>query len=283
MTSRVVECQAQSASGNSSAEPTGVLNAIAEEIAANARKAGCGRIECKILVADLTTVDGSTSQFGVQFSDEMSKALAGFLQAEHVLDRSVLRTFFQEQRIPSKLLSEPLPARWMGKKLGATMVVLPGLDYAHGSEVSFKLVEVGSGAVFKSNKLGITFATSGAYDLRAADGYGPLGSRAASPANEPTYKLGPKNPGIKLPQCFYSPNPEYSASARNNHFGGTTLVEAIISKEGRVVDPRVVRGLPHDLNEMALATITTWRCRPAVLDGNPVAVVVPFEITFRPN
>jgi hypothetical protein len=279
----LIECQTPSASENSTAAPVALLDGIAEKTAAVAKKAGCDRIDCKFLVSDMNTTAGSTSEFGVRFSDKFSQALVKFLPAGDILDRSVLRDFLREQRIPSKLLSESSAARWMGKKFGATIIILPVLSFAKDSQVSFKLVKVDSGKVIESHELKIALVASSMDDLRAVDGYGPVGARAARPANEPTYAFGPKNPKVKFPQCFYTPSPPYSSSARSIYFSGTLLVEAIISKDGNVVDPRVIRGLPYDLNEMAMATITTWRCRPAVLDGNAVAVVVPFEITFRPN
>jgi Gram-negative bacterial TonB protein C-terminal len=169
-----------------------------------------------------------------------------------------------------------------GKKLGATTVILPVLTFTRGSEVFFKLIKVDSDKVVESSELKVALATPSLEDLKAGEVYGSLNPRALT-TTEPTYVVGPKHPEVKFPECFYTPYPPYSDSAKGLHFGVIVFIEAIISKDGHVEDPRVVRGLPFDLNEMALKTIATWRCRPAVLDGNPVRTTIPFEITFRPN
>ena len=87
--------------------------------------------------------------------------------------------------------------------------------------------------------------------------------------------------GVSLPRCSYMPNPPYSENARKFRISGSLLVEAVITSEGKLEDPRIVRGLPGGLNENALATLKNWRCDPALKDGKPVAVVVPFEVNFR--
>jgi hypothetical protein len=279
----LIECQTPSASENSTAAPVALLDAIAEKTAAVARKAGCGRIDCKILVSDVNTTAGSTSKFGIRFSDEFSQALAKFLPAGHVLDRSVLKDFLQEQRIPSKQLSEPLPARWLGKKLGATTVILPVLSVANGSQVFFKLLSVDSNKVLNPDELKIIVQTPSIEDLKAAEVYGSLTPRTVNASAEAIYAVGKKHPEIGLPTCYYTPQPPYSKSASAANFGGVVLIDAMISKDGQVGEFRVVYGLPYDLNEAVLKTLPTWRCHPATLDGKPVKVNVPFEVTFRPG
>ena len=44
----------------------------------------------------------------------------------------------------------------------------------------------------------------------------------------------------------------------------------IIDEEGNVTQVRVLKGLPEGLAESAVATVQTWRFKPATLKGQPV-------------
>jgi periplasmic protein TonB len=88
--------------------------------------------------------------------------------------------------------------------------------------------------------------------------------------------------GVGLPSCFYMPNPPYSDEARKAKYSGTVLVEAVVTVDGRVTNPRVIKSPGLGLDESTVNTLRTWRCKPANgPNGKPVAVQVPFEVTFR--
>ena len=88
--------------------------------------------------------------------------------------------------------------------------------------------------------------------------------------------------GVGMPSCFYMPNPPYSEEARKAKYSGTVLVEAIVTVDGRVVNPRVIKSPGLGLDDSTVNTMRTWRCKPANgPNGKPVAVQVPFEVTFR--
>ncbi len=58
--------------------------------------------------------------------------------------------------------------------------------------------------------------------------------------------------------------------------------EVVIRKNGRVDSPKVLRGLGHGLEEMAINEIVAnWRFRPATLDGRPVDLLATVEVTFN--
>ena len=60
------------------------------------------------------------------------------------------------------------------------------------------------------------------------------------------------------------------------------LVEAIIGKDGRVRDARVVRSQPlFDL--AALDAVREWRYTPTLLNGEPVEVILTVAVTFALN
>ena len=62
---------------------------------------------------------------------------------------------------------------------------------------------------------------------------------------------------------------------------GFIIAEAIVTTEGRLQNARIISGLPGGLNEQTIATLGTWRCKPAVKDGYPVSTQIPFEVNFR--
>jgi hypothetical protein len=51
-----------------------------------------------------------------------------------------------------------------------------------------------------------------------------------------------KRQGIEPPRCNYMPNPEYTDAARAVKFSGTLLLEAIVTKQGALVEARITRG-----------------------------------------
>lgn len=88
--------------------------------------------------------------------------------------------------------------------------------------------------------------------------------------------------GVGQPVCIYCPLPEYSDEARKAKYQGTVLLEITVTVDGRVLDPRVVRGPGLGLEEKALATVKTWKMRPATgPNGKPVTCRAWIEIGFR--
>jgi hypothetical protein len=70
--------------------------------------------------------------------------------------------------------------------------------------------------------------------------------------------------GTKPPSCIYMPNPPYTQPAREAKAGG-----------------KIVHGLPFGLNQVSMETVKTWKCNPAIQNGVPIAVIIPFEMNFR--
>ena len=52
------------------------------------------------------------------------------------------------------------------------------------------------------------------------------------------------------------------------------ILEAIIGKQGGVIDVEVLRGCRLGLNEAAVAAVQQWQYTPTLLNGRPVEVVV---------
>jgi protein TonB len=61
---------------------------------------------------------------------------------------------------------------------------------------------------------------------------------------------------------------------------GTVVVQALIGKDGRVADTRVLKSIPA-LDDAAEDAVRRWRFKPAQADGVPVETWVSVPIQFR--
>ena len=107
------------------------------------------------------------------------------------------------------------------------------------------------------------------------EGRPPTNELASGP-----YELG-KRMGVSPPRAVSAPDPKYSEVARQIGFEGTTVLSLIVTPEGTARDIKVVKPLGLGLDEEAVKAVSTWRFAPARKDGNPVAVPINVEVTFR--
>jgi len=100
---------------------------------------------------------------------------------------------------------------------------------------------------------------------------------------------GPAGPGIGpmqiagnvlAPVRIFSPDPHYPEEARHARVQGVVILQTIIDKVGNVTDVRVLKGLPSGLTEAAVAAVSSWRFKPATLEGKPVAVYYLVTVSF---
>lgn len=74
-------------------------------------------------------------------------------------------------------------------------------------------------------------------------------------------------------------NPKYPAEAKKKHIQGTVVLAAIISKQGRIQSLHVIQG-PNLLRNSSLTAVRTWRYKPYLLNGKPVAVKTQINIVY---
>jgi TonB family protein len=74
--------------------------------------------------------------------------------------------------------------------------------------------------------------------------------------------------------------PVYPEVARAAKVSGTVILEATISKEGKVTDLRVVGGPPL-LQQAALDAVEQWTYRPYMLNGQPAEVRTTVNVLFQ--
>lgn len=87
--------------------------------------------------------------------------------------------------------------------------------------------------------------------------------------------------GVSNPVALYRPDPEYSEEARKAKLQGTVLLQVIVDENGRVRNPKVLRSLGLGLDEQSVKMILTWKFKPAMKAGKPVAVSILVDTSFR--
>jgi protein TonB len=96
--------------------------------------------------------------------------------------------------------------------------------------------------------------------------------------SEVVYEIGN---GVTAPKPVSTPNPAYSDKARKKKINGTVIVAMIVTPEGKVRDVKVIKSLEESLDQQAITAVRAWKFEPAMKDGNPVAVHMRAEVSFR--
>jgi protein TonB len=104
----------------------------------------------------------------------------------------------------------------------------------------------------------------------------PVVKQAAPPAPPKRIRLG----GIvEQSKLISGPRPVYPPLARQARIEGTVRLEAVISRDGTILNLRAVSGHPL-LIPAALAAVRQWVFRPTSLNGDPVEVATEIEVHF---
>lgn len=84
---------------------------------------------------------------------------------------------------------------------------------------------------------------------------------------------------IKEPKKLTHVAPVYPDIAIRAKISGDVVLECRISPQGRVVEVKVLRGIPL-LNDAAIAAVRQWVYTPTLVDGVPVHVIMPVTVQF---
>ncbi len=83
----------------------------------------------------------------------------------------------------------------------------------------------------------------------------------------------------QLPELIQRTAPSYPETARLAGIDGTVMVQALVGRDGRVKETRIVQSIPI-LDEAAVQAVRQWVFVPAKLKGKPVAVWVGAPVKF---
>ena len=101
----------------------------------------------------------------------------------------------------------------------------------------------------------------------------------APPSEEELPKFGEYVYVEELPEAVTKIAPTYPDLAREAGVDGTVLVQALVGKDGRVKDTKVVKSIPM-LDAYAVAAVKQWVFKPALSNNKPVAVWVAVPVRF---
>jgi protein TonB len=110
-----------------------------------------------------------------------------------------------------------------------------------------------------------------------ATGDGEL--QVAPPSEEELPKFGEYVYVEELPEAITKVPPIYPDMAREANVDGTVLVQALVGKDGKVKDTKVVKSIPM-LDEAAVKAVVQWVFKPALSNNKPVAVWVAVPVRF---
>ena len=109
---------------------------------------------------------------------------------------------------------------------------------------------------------------------------------AAPPPPPPPKKVEEKAPqrirvggNVQAANLVSQQRPVYPPLAKQARISGTVELSAIIGRDGRVQDLKVVKGHPL-LVQAALDAVKNWVYRPTLLNGEPVEVSTTIDVNF---
>lgn len=95
------------------------------------------------------------------------------------------------------------------------------------------------------------------------------------PGSRPLRVGGP----IKAPMKVKHVNPVYPEQAQQARVQGVVVCEAVIDRDGKVADAKILRSIPL-LDEAALAALRQWEFEPTLLNGEPVPIIMTVTVNF---
>lgn len=114
--------------------------------------------------------------------------------------------------------------------------------------------------------------------------YKPTAAELApvTPAAKPS--LPPGVPvGVVTGKPIKKVSPSYPQSAKSNHIGGTVLLMAIITKEGKISSLDVIASPDKSLSDAAMDAVKHWTYQPYLLNGQPTEVDTRITVNFNLN
>ena len=261
--------------------PTQELHDLAARIVKDAPGSVCDPQSCRILVMNLTLVSGSTSLLGIKLAGELSREITlqgGIIQS---IDRTRLATFLEEERIPAALLNNEKAIRWLGKRLEANAVLAGTTEDKDGS-LLIKVRLFSSEKEEKGPEEELVFPNPDPKNsLTPIEPFPPRPTALGLFSDSGTFRAG--KDGVGTPMCTYCPQPSLPILARDAKFGGTIMLDAVVSTEGVVRAARILRGAPFGMNDATIHSVFGWKLKPATLQGKPVQTAIQIEVTFHLN
>ncbi|MCD4653272.1 energy transducer TonB [bacterium] len=86
---------------------------------------------------------------------------------------------------------------------------------------------------------------------------------------------------VKSPKRIHYVNPKYPEIARKARISGIVILEAIINKEGNVIDVKILKSLNSLCDASAIRAARQWKFEPGTQNDIPVDVVMTLTVQFQ--
>jgi protein TonB len=226
-----------------------------------------------------------TQQWTTLGSITFQCALAGLLIAVPLLRPQALPTIPDALHLSLPLLQKP-PVEQVRRKASAdaTAISVPAASAAAAS------VSTGNAVWLRLGSLTDGPAPPFDANLRMSEaGPGPLGiASLPGDGTEPSVVVERAHPitpvrissGVSKGMLLTPIQPVYPAIAREARAEGAVVMEAVISRTGRIESLRAISG-PQMLRSAALTAVEAARYRPYLLNGEPTEVQTTITVIFQ--
>jgi TonB family protein len=85
---------------------------------------------------------------------------------------------------------------------------------------------------------------------------------------------------MTAPALLERVEPEYPGLAARAHVTGIVILEAVVDRNGRVADVRVLRSIPL-LDKAAVEAVRKWHYSPLLLNGTPERFALTVTVGFN--
>lgn len=247
----------------------------------------------RVLVVDFEEGHGTASELGPELAREFAITLQEHARGFAVLNRDDLEQAVTRNNLPNEMLSDSTAMKCYAPDLGATMLVTGSMEYAPDGVVlridGWR--EKPRKSIFSQQV--IVPMTAAMIGLAAKS----IPPRPPSFTHDDTTWVNPSHPpvsddklatmqeraglGYRSPECVTCPQAVYSDDAVWTKLQGTITLRIQVLADGFPAKISVVRGLPCGMTEKAIEAVAHWKFKPATVDGRPVAIETPVEITFH--
>jgi TonB family protein len=113
--------------------------------------------------------------------------------------------------------------------------------------------------------------------------WGPrdLGSKEVEQLIQALHPPSEPSRAVWAPEVIYSPNPPYPEQARNAGVEGTVTVVLVVGEDGTPRSIRVTEGLGTAVDGSVTKTLSQWRFRPLVVNGQSMITPLIIDVSFK--
>jgi TonB family protein len=87
-------------------------------------------------------------------------------------------------------------------------------------------------------------------------------------------------PHVQPPKAVKTPDPAYPKADSENGFMGTVFVSLTVLPDGSVDNVQLTGAATHGMNDVSQQILRTWKFKPAMGGGEPMAFDITVEVYF---